>query len=62
MVGNNVLGHVKPELGHLCQHGSLFRNDIVQNYVETTDTVGCYHNQTVSIVINLAYFTFFDWL
>lgn len=62
MVGKNVLGHVKPEFGHLGQNGSLFGHIVIQDHIETADPVCGHHNQTVSVVINLSYFAFLDWL
>ena len=61
MVGQDILGHVEPESGHLSQDGSLLCHIILQNNVETTDTVGGNHDQAVAVVIDLAYFSFFDW-
>ena len=61
MVGQNILCQIEPEFGHLCQYSAFFGDFIVQNHIETTDTVGGNHDQAVAIVINLTYFTFFDW-
>ena len=61
VVWKNVLSHVKPEFGHLGQYSTFLCNFVIQNYVKAADTVCCNHDQTVSIVIDLTYFTFFDW-
>ena len=61
VVRKNVLSHVKPEFGHLGQYSTFLCNFIIQNYVKAADTVCCNHDQTVAIVIDLTYFTFFDW-
>ena len=59
MIWQNIFCHFKPELRHLCKNRSFFCNYVVQDYIKTTDTICSYHDQTVTIVINLAYFTFF---
>ena len=62
MIWQNIFCHFKPEFRHLCKNRSFFCNYVVQDYIKTTDTICSYHDQTVTIVINLAYFTFFDRL
>ena len=62
MIRKDILGQVKPEFGHLRQNGTLFCYYIVQNNIEAADAVGCYHDQAVAVIINLAYLTLFDWL
>ena len=61
MVREDVLGHVEPEPGHLGQDGSLFGHIIFQDYIKTTDTVCGDHDQAVAVVVDFAYFSFFDW-
>ena len=58
MVGQDVSGHVKPELGHLSKHRPLLRDLIFQNHIKTTDPVRSHHNQGIPIVIDLTYFSF----
>ena len=62
MIGNNILRHIEPELGNLGENGSLLIYDIIQNHIKATDSVCGNHNQAVSVVINLTYFTLFDRL
>ena len=62
MIWKNILGKVKPEFGHLSKHLALIGNFIIEDYIKTTDTVCGNHDQAVSIVVDLTYFTFFDWL
>jgi hypothetical protein len=56
VVGNNVLGEVEPEFGHLGQYGTLVRNGVFQNMVEGRDPVRSYHNQAVADIVNLPNF------
>ena len=60
MVRNDVLCHVKPELGHLSQHSALLRHLIVQNHIEAADPVGSHHNEAVAIIIDLPNLAFLD--
>ena len=62
MVRQDVFGHIKPELGHLCQNGTFLCNLVVQDHIKTADAVRSNHDKAVAIIINLAYFTFFDRL
>ena len=52
---------IEPEFGHLCQNRTFFGDFVVQNHIEAADAVGSNHDQAVAIIINLTYFTFFDW-
>ncbi len=61
MVRKNVFCQVEPEFGHLGQNSTFLCNFVIQNDVKTADTVCCNHDQAVTIVIDLTYFTFFDW-
>jgi len=60
VIRNDILCHVKPELGHLCQDSSFFGHFIVQNHIKTADTICSYHDQAVTVIINLTYFSFFN--
>ena len=62
MVRNNVFCQIEPELGHLSQNSSFFCNDVIKNHIKTADAVRSNHDKAVAIIINLAYFTFFDRL
>ena len=62
MVGKNILGIVKPELGNLSKNRPLLIDLVVQNDIEAADTIGCHHDQAVPIVIDLTHFAFFDRL
>ena len=62
MVGNDVLRIIKPELAHLCKHGSLLGNFIIKNHIKAADSVCGNHNQAVTVIINLPYLTFFNRL
>ena len=61
VVWKDIFCQIEPEFGHLGQNSSFLCNFIVQDDIEATDTVSCNHDQTVPIVIDLSYFTFFDW-
>ena len=61
MVGQNILCHIEPEFGHLCQYGTFFGDFVVENDIKAADTVSSNHDQAVAVVINLTYFTFFNW-
>ena len=54
-LGFSVLGGL---LGLVVNLGML----LVQDHIETADTVSCYHDQAVAIIIDFAYLAFFDWL
>ena len=60
MIRQDILCHVKPELGHLCEHGSFFGNRVFQDNVKTADPVSRNQNQAVAVVIDFAYFSFFN--
>ena len=60
MVRNDILCHVEPELGHLCQNSTFLGHFVVQDHIKTADTVCCYHDQAVTVIINLTYFSFFN--
>jgi len=62
VIWKNIFCHVKPESGHLSKDSSLLSYHVVQNDIETADTVSCYHDQAVAIIIDFAYLAFFDWL
>ena len=62
VVRQDILGHIKPELGHLCKNSAFLRYFVVQDHIKTADTVCRNHDQAVSVVVNLAYFAFFNWL
>ena len=61
MVRNNVFCQIEPELGHLSQNSSFFRNDVIKNHIKTADAVRSNHNQAVTVIIDFTYFSFFDW-
>ena len=60
MVRQDIAGHIKPEPGHLCEHGSLLVDLILQDHVIAADTVSCHHDQAVAVVVDLTYLTLFD--
>ena len=60
MVRKNILGHVEPELGHLGQDSTFFCHFIMKDHIKTADAICGNHDQTVAIIIDLTYFTFFD--
>ena len=60
MVRNDVAGKIKPELRHLCQNRTFLVYDVLQDHIEAADPVGSYHNQAVTIIIDLAHFSLFD--
>ena len=62
MIRKDVFCQIEPEFGHLGQNGTFFRYHVIQNDIETANSVGCYHDQAVAVIINFAYLTLFDWL
>ena len=60
MIRKDVFCQIEPEFGHLGQNSTFGGNLIVKDHVKTADTVGGNHDQAVAIVINFAYFSFFD--
>ena len=62
VVRQDILRHLEPEFGHLCENCSFLCDRIFQNHIKAADPVGSYKDQAVAVVVDLAYFTFFDWL
>ena len=62
VVRQDILGHIEPELGHLGEDSALLSHFVFQDHVKTADTVCSNHDQAVSVIVNLAYFAFFNWL
>ena len=62
MVWENVLCHIEPKLRHLSQDRPLLGHIILQNDIKATDTISRNHDQAVAVIIDLTYFSFFDWL
>ena len=61
VVRDDILCQVEPELGHLGQYRTLLGHLIVEDHIEAADAVSGNHDQAVAVVIDLTYFTFFDW-
>ena len=59
VVGQNILSHIKPETGHLCQYGSFFGHVIFQDHVKAADSVCGNHDQAVAVVVDLTDLSFF---
>ena len=62
VVRDNVLGQIEPELGHLSQNGALLLDGVLEDDIKAADAVGCYHNQAVSVVVNLTNLAFLNRL
>ena len=60
MVRKDILCHVKPEFGHLCEYSAFFGDCVFQDNVKTADPVGGNQDQAVAVVIDFSYFSFFN--
>ena len=56
-VGANIGSCIQKLSCNLVEHLTFVRNAFGQNDVESRDTVGCYHDQTVAQVVHVAYFS-----
>ena len=62
VVGQQVLGVIKPELAHLGQDGALLGDLVLQDHIKGRNAVGGNHHQGVAHVINLADLALFERL
>ena len=60
VIWNDVFGVIEPESGHLGQNSTFFYNFVLKDDIECRDAVSCDHDKTVTIIIDLTYFAFFD--
>ena len=60
MVRKDILCHIEPEFGHLCQDSSFLGNCVLKDHIKAADPVSSYKDQAVAVIVDLAYFSFFD--
>jgi hypothetical protein len=61
MILTDIFRVVEPELTHLRQDFTFVGNNVVENDIETTDTIGGNHDEAIAVVVDLSDLTFFNW-
>jgi phosphoribosylaminoimidazole-succinocarboxamide synthase len=60
--GASYAEQIKPEFRHLSQNRTLFCDFVLQNMIESRNSVCRYNDQAVAVIIYFTYFSLFNWL